>query len=340
MKRITIRDIAKMLSISPSTVSRALSDHPDISKATKDRVNEVANAFNYTVNLHANFFRNRKSNLIALIIPEINMFYTPSLIKRLKKELAKTGYSLFILLSEDSYKTEKEMVKQCLKWSVEGVLISLSGKTKNLTHLKQLYDSGIKTVLIDKVISNKKYHWLVSDSFGSGYSAVSHLIANGHQHILGIFGNPRLSITQHRITGFKQALSDHGLSTNTAEIIAVEEKDELKTALIKELTGNSQITAIFTMSDEILAYSHHVLGSLGLEIGEDISLITISDGKYPYMLYPNITFVKDSGSKMACKGLQILLDLIEGRVPKKKTVLKTKLIALDSVKNLNEKDVE
>ena len=84
MKRITIRDIAKMLSLSPSTVSRALSDHPDISEGTKKRVHEVADAFNYTVNLHSNFFRNRKSNLVALIVPEINMFFTPELIRSIK----------------------------------------------------------------------------------------------------------------------------------------------------------------------------------------------------------------------------------------------------------------
>lgn len=328
--------MAKMLSISPSTVSRALSDHPDISQSTKDKVNEVASTFNYTVNLHSNFFRNRKSNLIALILPEMNMFFTPSLIRSLNKVLSNTGYSLFIFISKDSYKREKEMIEQCIKWAVEGVLISLSSETKDITHLKRLSDFEIKTVLLDRIVTNRKFHSVVSDSFGSGYKAISHLIEKGHKHILGLFGNPNLSITQHRISGFKKAIMEYNLDLASCPIVTVNNVKEVD-AIIPNLLGtNNQITGLFVMSDELLARTHYNLSKIGKRIWEDISLIAISDGSYPYLLHPNITFIKDSGSKMGKKTIQLLIDLIEGKstITKKKILLKTKLVELGSVKDI------
>jgi len=330
-----------MLSVSPSTVSRALSDHPDISQSTKDRVNEVASTFNYTVNLHSNFFRNKKSNLIALILPEINMFYTPSLIRSLNKVLSGTGYSLFIFISKDNYKKEKKMIEQCIKWAVEGVLISLSSQTKDITHLKRLSDFGIKTVMLDRIVTNKKFHSVVSDSFGSGYIATKHLIENGHKGILGLFGNQNLSITQHRISGFKQALIDNNIDLALCSIITVDDVKEIDSIIPTILNKNDKTTAIFAMSDEMLARTHYNLCKIGKKINDDISLVAISDGSYPYLVHPNITFIKDSGSKMGKKTIQLLIDLINGKSPstKKKNLLKTKLVKLDSVKDLTETNV-
>jgi len=338
MKRITIRDIAKMLSISPSTVSRALSDHPDISQATKDKVVEVANTFNYTVNLHSNFFRNRKSNLIALIVPEINMFFTPSMIRSLNKVVSGTGYSLSIFISKDSYEIEKEMIEQCIKWAVEGVLISLSSETKDIMHLNRLKDFGINTVLLDRIISNKEFHFVVSDSFGSSYKAISHFIEKGHHKILGLFGNPNLRITKQRISGFKQAILDYGMEVENSLIITVKDAKKIDSILSVIITENPDITGIFAMSDELLARTYYNLNKIGKKIRDDISLIAISDGEYPYILHPNVTFVKDSGSKMGKKTIQVLIDLIEGRSPKikRKTLLKTKLVELNSVKDIRE----
>ncbi len=337
MKRITIRDIAKMLSISPSTVSRALSNHPDISQKTKDRVNEVANTFNYTVNLHSNFFRNKKSNLIALIIPEINMFFTPNLIRSLNKVVSGTEYSLFIFISKDSYKKEKAMIEQCIKWAVEGVLISLSSKTKDIAHLSRLQDFEIKTVMLDRIIANNKFHTITSDSFGSSYKAITHLIDKGHKSILGLFGNSNLSITKRRIAGFKKSISDHGLDMESSPMFSVNNPEEIDLLIPKTLNENPDISSIFVMSDELLARAHYVLGKIGKRIHDDISLVAISDGEYPYLIHPNVTFVRDSGRKMGKRTIQMLIDLIEGRTQKikKNTILKTKLVELHSVKDKN-----
>lgn len=333
MKRVTIKDLAGMLNLSTSTVSRALSDHPDISEATKKRVRIAAEEFNYTTNVHARFFRNQNSGLIALILPEVNMFFTPNLIKGINKTIASSEYSLIIFLTNDSYKQEKEIIKQCLNWAVEGVLISLSKETHDLDHLAPLAKANIKCVLLDKALENENFPAVTIDSTQASYQAISYLIQKGHQNILGIFGNPNFNISQERITGYEKALEDNNISILKENIISVEKSADLDFILPPILNHNKNITAIFTMSDELLAKSLYHINALGLSIPKDVGIVSISDGDYPYLTYPQISHVKDSGSKMGKNACKFLINLIleNSKSQESGRLVSTKLIELQSV---------
>ncbi|MEM9921034.1 MAG: LacI family DNA-binding transcriptional regulator [Bacteroidota bacterium] len=336
MKRVTIKDLAKMLNLSTSTVSRALSDHPDISEATKRKVNLVAEELNYTTNIHARLFRKQNSGLVALVLPEMNMFFTPSLIKGINKTIAETNYSLITFLSNDDYQQEKEIIKQCLNWAVEGVLISLSKETKNLQHLAPLSKAKIHCVLLDKSLENEHFHSITIDSIDAAYQAVSYLLKKGHQNILGIFGNPALTITQERIKGYKKALQERQLPIPEENIISIQDNRNLDFILPPILRHNKAITAIFTMSDELLSKSLYHLNKMGFSIPEDISVISISDGIYPYIVHPKITHIKDSGDKMGESSVGLLLDSIAGKLdkPNAKILVPTKLVELESTAEL------
>lgn len=324
-----------MLQLSPSTISRALSDHPDISDKTKSRVKETAEEFNYSVNLHSSFFRNKKSNLIALIIPEINMFYIPSMINAINDLLYPTAYSLFVFISKDKLKREKTIVEQCVKWAVEGVLISPSNETRNLDHLDSLQKAGIKTVVLDKILKNSKFSSVSINNINASLSAVDHLLTNGHKNILGIFGNPNISITQERIKGFIEAHEKRNVDCQLENIISIGNISELDSILPVMLKHNERITAIFSMSDEILAKVHFHLMKLGKRIPEDISLISISDGFFPELTFPKTSFVKDSGRKMGKKACELLVQNINSEmVVREHLELETKLVELDSVRDL------
>ncbi|MFK8101497.1 MAG: LacI family DNA-binding transcriptional regulator [Saprospiraceae bacterium] len=333
MKRVTIKDLAKILNLSTSTVSRALSDHPDISESTKNKVRLAAKEFNYTTNVHARFFRNQHSGLIALILPEINMFFTPNLIKGINKTISSSKYSLIMFLTNDSYKKEKEIITQCLSWAVEGVLISLSKETYDLNHLEPLTNANIKCVLLDKALENEDFPAVTIDSTQASYQAISHLIEKGHQNILAIFGNPNFNISQERIKGYEKALTEHGIPILKENIISVDKSADLDFILPPILNHNKKITAIFTMSDELLAKSLYHINALGLSIPEDIAIISISDGEYPYLTYPQISHVKDSGSKMGKNACNFLLEAISEptKLRPSELLVSTKLIKLQSV---------
>lgn len=332
-KRVTIKDLAKMLNLSTSTISRALSDHPDISDATKKRVATVAEELNYTTNVHARFFRKQHSGLIALVLPEVNMFFTPSLIRGINKSMANTNFSLITFLTNDRYKREKEVIKQCLNWAVEGVLISLSKETYDLSHLAPLAKAQIECVLLDKSLNNQQYHSVTIDSIDASYQAVHHLIEKGHRNIVGIFGNPSLRISQERLQGYKKALVENGIPFLEENIVSVDQDTSLDFILPPVLNHNKDITAIFTMSDELLAKSLYHIERLGLKVPQDISIVSISDGVYPYLTHPRVTHVKDSGSKMGKSAGKLLIDQIAGKGEDERAqkVVSTKLVELESI---------
>lgn len=337
MKRTTIKDLAQMLNLAPSTVSRALSNHPDISDHTKKRVLEAAETFNYSTNIHARLFRKQHSGLIALVLPEINMFYTPNILRGINKEIASSNYSLITFLSNDRFKIEKIIVQQCLNWAVEGVLMSLSNQTYNSDHLKPLSDAKINCVLMDKSLDDAPFPSVVIDSNQACYKAINHLIKNGHVNILGIFGNPGLRISKDRVNGYKKAFKEHNLEIVKENIIYVDDSKNIDFILPPILNHNHKITALFTMSDELLSKSLYHINKLGISIPNDLSIISISDGQFPYLVHPQITHILDSGSKMGRNACKLLIENIEERIPNqnKNTVLSTKLKELNSVANIN-----
>lgn len=299
-----------MLNLSTSTVSRALSDHPDISDRTKQRVRDAADQFNYTTNVQARFFRKQHSGLIALILPEVNMFFTPNLIKGVNEAIADSNYSLIIFLTDDSHVKEKEIIKQCLSWAVAGVLISLASDTKHLDHLAPLNKASIKCVLLDKTIKDAGFPTVTIDSVKASCLGVSHLIKKGHQQILGIFGNPNFAMTQLRIEGYKKAFEENGIPIRNEQIVSVNKSDDLDYILPPVLSHNKEISAIFTMSDELLIKSLYHIKQLGLSIPIDQSIVSVSDGIFPYLSHPQITYVKDSGQKMGQYACEVLFAAI------------------------------
>lgn len=333
MKRITIKDLAKLLNVSTSTISRALSDHPDISEATKKKVKSAAEEFNYVTNIHARSFRKQQSRLLALVLPEVNMFFSPNLIKGINKTIAASNYTLITFLSNDSYEREKEIIKQCLSWAVEGVLISLSKETNDLKHLEPLKKAKINCVLLDKVLVSDIYPSVTIDNTQSCHNAISYLINRGHKNILGIFGSSNFTISSERIAGYERAMQENNLPILRENIISVEKSTDLDIILPPILNHNKSISAIFTMSDELLAKSLYQVNRLGLSIPSDISIISISDGVYPYLSHPQITHIKDSGRKMGKNAAKFLIELISGTNHNSKLTIPTKIVALASVLN-------
>ena len=138
MARITIKDIAKLLEVNPSTVSRALKDHPDIGEKTKEKIRRVAKDLGYFPNYQAIRFRQRKSGLVGLIIPDMGMFFFPSVVKAIEEITRKNGYNLIVFQSNEILEKEIESTKICQSFGVDGLLICLSNETTTLQHFEEI----------------------------------------------------------------------------------------------------------------------------------------------------------------------------------------------------------
>ncbi|MBK9255508.1 MAG: LacI family DNA-binding transcriptional regulator [Saprospiraceae bacterium] len=330
MNRINIKELAKMLSLNPSTVSRALSDHPDISAATIKRVKDAAIEFNYIPNLHARYFRKKSSGLLALILPEFNMFFTHSLMNGIHAAIEHTNYSLIVFFSNNNKKKEVEIIQHCLSWAVDGILMSVSFQTENADHILQLQNAQIPVVLLDKVIVTENIPTVTINDREAAYNATRNLIDNGKKNILGIFANPSLDITQKRKMGFEDSLRESSIQINEYDTVYVNNPTETVGLLEKKLR-NTPYNGVFIMSDELLMHSYHVLRKLNLYPNQ-ISITAISDGILPYQLYPAITHIKHSGYEIGNKAGELLLMIIENKPDLKENIIvKTNLVELHSV---------
>ncbi len=332
MKRITIKDLAGLLNLSASTISRALSDHPDISDKTKQRVKEVAKSMHYIPNFTAKNLRTRQSGLIALILPELPMFFTQSLITAANEVVHNNGYNLVMLQTNNTFEKEKEIIEYCYTMGVDGVMLSLTEKSDNLNHLQILKRAQIPVVLLDRILVNNDFPYITIDGVKTAFTAIDHLIKKGHRNIVGFFGNLSLDMTRKRIAGFKKALKNNGIPYNPQQIICFDTPEEMDAAFPQIVKLMPETTAFFTMSDTLMVNAYHLIKKYKYQIPEDFALISISNGKAPNFLYPNVSHVLHSGYDVGQKACEVLLELINGHSkPDLKQVITTELVVAESV---------
>jgi LacI family transcriptional regulator len=330
--RVTLKDIARQVGLSLATVSRALADHPDISGGTKDRVREVAQALSYIPNYRARYLRAKHSRLVALIVPEMNMFFVPSMITGINRVVQQNDYSLIVFQSDNSIVQERRLVEYCTHLSADGVLLVLSTETSDLQHLDLLHDCGIPVVLLDKTLDTTKYTTITIDDEEAGRRAGSYLVEHGHTRCVGVFGDQRQRISSMRLKGFRRAHAEQALPLAETQILRVTMIDELEAQLDRAFATHPDITAIFTMTDELLVHTHHLLARRGARIPEDVSLIAISDGQAPSFLHPNVTHLRHSGVEVGERTAHILIGMIEHNSNAMMDVrIRTTLVELGSV---------
>jgi LacI family transcriptional regulator len=307
MKRINIKDLARMLSVNASTVSRALAGHPDISESTKERVLKAAKELNYTPNLHAKFFRQKTSGLVAVILPEFNMFFIPEMMNAINQKLEEYGFTLIIFFTNNSHEKEIEIINHCLSWVVDGVLISVAENTKNLDHLQILRDAEIPVVLLDKVVENNVFPTVTIDDSTTSYNAVSHLIKSGHRHILGVFGHQGLQISKLRVEGFLRALKDQNIPHSQSDVLY---KDKHFIKNFEKIVLKYKYDGAFFMSDELLSESYPILVKNKL-YPEKMKIVSISDGSFPNKIYPQPDYFLHSAFELGSKAIESLIKYIK-----------------------------
>jgi LacI family transcriptional regulator len=330
--RVTLKDIARQIGLSAATISRALADHPDISGETKERVREAAQAMRYIPNYRARYLRAKHSRLIALIVPEMNMFFVPSMITGINHVVQQNDYSLIVFQSDNSIVQERRLAEYTTHLSADGVLVVLSSETADLQHLDVLHEFGIPVVLLDRTIETTKYTTITIDDEQAGREAASYLMDRGHTRILGVFGDQRQRISRMRLQGFRRAHAERGVPIAESQVLTVSMAGDLDAQLARAFAAHPDLTAIFTMTDDLLVHTHHLLARRGARIPEDVSLMAISDGKAPAFLHPNVTHLRHSGVEVGERTAHLLIGMIEHNSDAMMDVrIRTTLVELGSV---------
>lgn len=330
--QITIKDIARTLGISASTVSRALKDHPDISKATKDQVNKLAHELNYRPNPIALSLKSRRSNVIGVIIPEIVHYFFSSVISGIEKVASEHGYSVMVSQSNENFEKEIELTDTFINSIIDGLLISISKETDDYSHLNLFRDEEIPVVCFDRMIEEFACDRVIINDFDGAYKATEHLIIEGRRRIVHFAGPQTRLIGRNRKDGYIQALKNNGVPVDESLIIPCDDFDKAIIETTKLVESGAKFDAIFTANDFTAAGALKVLKMRGFYVPRDISVVGFGDDYISKMTDPALTSVQQPGFEMGQKAMEMLIHRINN--PKstdfKTEILPTSLVKRDS----------
>ena len=334
---VTIKDIAKELGLSTSTVSRALRDSFEISTETKNLVLKCAERLHYTPNPIALSLKEKRSRSIAVVVCEIANSFFSQVINGIESIAYNKGYNVIISQSHESFEREVNDLQFLASRSIDGLIISVSSETDNMEHLKKLYDKGLPIVFFDRVTDEMNTHLVTVDNFNSAYKATKHLIDNGFKAIACLTNPTHLSITIDRIAGYKKALEDHGIQVNEQFIKYCPQggvdRTETEKAMVELFELKQKPDAIFGLSDKLTTGALRYLQTNGIKVPEEMGLMGFSNEDFTALLNPSLSVVKQPAFKMGQTATELLLNVIESKRPVKeftKTVLETELIIRNS----------
>jgi LacI family transcriptional regulator len=336
--QVTIKDIARELGISPSTVSRALKDHPDISVQTKKEVNELAEKLNYQPNIVALSLRQKKTNTIGVIIPEFVHFFFSTVISGIEAVAYEAGYSVIITQSNESFEKEKRDIKALFNSRVDGMLLSISKETTNYDHIEAILSKGVPIVFYDRMYVNPETSKVIVDDYIGAKEAVNHLIEQGCKRIAHLEATPGMSISEDRKRGYFDALKENNIAIKDSLIIqcpnASLEEGEKETK--KLLAMPEMPDAIFANNDMLAMGAMKAIKQKGLRIPQDIAIMGFSNWFFSQLMDPPLSSVDQPGFEMGQEAARLLIRQIEMKDkeqfdPKPETkILKTRLIIRES----------
>ncbi|SMD45573.1 transcriptional regulator, LacI family [Aquiflexum balticum DSM 16537] len=332
-EHVTLKDIAKKLNLSVSTVSRALSDLPIINEETKKKVLLAAKEMDYHPNLFAKFLKTKSSNTIGVVVPDLEMHFFSSCISGMQNTCLENGYNLIICQSNESLEQEKFNIKTLQDSRVDGILISLSRETNSFDHLEQLKDHQIPFVYFDRVHENGPYSQVVINDEESSFEATEYLIHKGYKKIAFLCGPKILSICKNRLMGYQNALRNHQMDFNTDWVLESDlSRASTEVCIDNYLRLNDRPDAILAINDIVAINCIRHLKKKGIKIPKEMAVMGFSNSPVSEVIEPNLTTVEQPSFDMGKLAALRLLEEIRNPnlMSQKIFTLNTKIIERDS----------
>ena len=332
--QITIKDIARALNISPSTVSRALKNHPDISQDTKDLVNKYAKDFNYKPNTLALSLRMSKNNTIGVIIPEIVHYFFSSILSGIEQIANAEGYNVIICQSDENYEKEVRNTKALVATRVSGVLASLAKHTTNYDHFQDIIDSDIPLVFFDRICIGINTDRVVVDDYAGAFAAVEYLIQTGCKRI-AFYSSPfHLEISKNRKNGYMDALRKYNLPVDETLIRVCDTREEAIIITPEILDRPNRPDGFFAINDHCAAGILYATKLAKLKVPKDVAIMGFSDGELAKACDPMLSTVEQHGFEIGKHAAKLLIDKINGETQGQYSnkIVKTNLISRGTTK--------
>lgn len=333
MKHITIKDIARELKISVSTVSRALQNHPDISERTKEQVRDCARRLNYKPNLMASNLRTSKNTTIGVVIPELNHHFFSSILDGIEQTANEAGYNILICQTGEDVQKEVRSVQTLISSRVAGMLVGVSKQTAQLYHLQEVLDNAIPLVLYDRPCPSLKCDQVVSDDYMGAFNAVEYLIQTGKRKVMYLSSSFQLEVSRRRYQGWRDALLRYNIPITDDMLIECDTRSKAIIATPGILQRDNRPDAIFCVNDDCAAGVLHVAQILGVKIPEELSICGFSNAPICRATLPMLTTVQQHGVEIGRRATVRLLKRLQGeeRIPQTE-MIPTDLIVRETTK--------
>ncbi len=312
-RKVTLKQIAKELDVSISTVSKSLRDSPEISEDTRQKVQAFAKLYNYKPNNIALSLKNRKSKTICIIIPEIIHHFFATVISGVEHVANKKGYNVIVCLSDESFDKEVINMEMLANGSIDGFIMSLSKETqqkRDFHHITEVINQGMPVVMFDRITNDILCDKVIIDDNLAAFNATQYLIDKGFKKIALLTTIDYVSVGKLRTEGYIKALQNNDISVDENLILKIEDTDNFESS-IEALILNNDIDAIFAVNEIFAVTAIKTATRLGKKVPEDLSIIGFTDGIISKYSSPSITTVSQNGIKMGEKAAVMLIEKLE-----------------------------
>jgi LacI family transcriptional regulator len=337
-RKVTLKQIAKELDVSISTVSKSLKNSSEISEDTRLKVQAFAKLYNYKPNNIALSLKNKKTKTIGIIIPEIVHHFFATVISGIEQVANEQGYNVIVCLSDESFDKEVINLEMLANGSTDGFIMSLSKETqqkKDFHHLQEVINQGMPIVMFDRVANEILADKVIIDDLLAAYQAVNYLIEEGRKKIALITTVDYVSVGKLRTEGYIKALTDHNITIDEKIVLKIEDIDNCSD-VIQKLIIENEIDAVFAVNELFAVVAIKEALKKGVKIPEEMSVIAFTDGIISKFSTPTITTVSQNGVKMGRKAAEMLIERLETEDEEderyRTEVIETNLISRESTK--------
>ena len=312
-KKVTLKDIARELEVSVSTVSKALKNSNEISRDTREKIQAFARLYNYKPNNIAISLKNKRTRNIGVIIPDIVHHFFTTVFRGIEKYANGRGYNVIVCVSDESFDKEVINMEMLANGSIDGFIMALSAETQDkndYNHLRQVTEQGIPLVLFDRVTEEIVCDKVVINDEQAAMEAVDFLVKSGKKRIALFTTESYLNVSEKRERGYRLALEQNGIPYDKNLVLRLPfqfEEEDLSLPFFETM----DFDAVLSVNEVFAIRGMRLAGKMGLRIPQDVSFIGFTDGILSKYSMPTLSSVAQHGEQMGEVAARMLIDKVE-----------------------------
>ena len=329
---VTLKQLAKELGVSISTVSKALNDSEEIGEDTRKKVKELAALYNYKPNKVALSLKQNKTKTIGVIIPDILNHFLAKVLFGIEREANLHGYNIITCISNESLQKEKDSLQLLANGSVDGFILSIAEETQTkneINHFKETISNGLPIVMFDRVAHDVRCDKVIVDDFEATYNATKSLIAEKRRDIVFMSNIDNISVGKLRERGYNKAMLEENLNTH---VLRIKKGDDVQQKIKRLYKKYKKIDGVVSADSTSGVVAINMARDFKKKVPKDVSVVGFSSKSVSVHSVPKLTIIRQHAKKIGAKAAQLLIERLNN-IAEAKDDYTTKIVKTTLVKS-------